>query len=170
VSEIPRAAARLDSDGEGTGRHVTLGGGVRVPYPEPTSAGATAVARGNRRSGTKPEIALRSELHRRGRRFRKDHLLRVGGVRARVDIVFTRQRVAVFVDGCFWHGCPDHQTVPRRNREYWVPKLKANRERDARVDAALRAEAWRVLRIWEHETPSAAADQVEALLEFGPRR
>jgi DNA mismatch endonuclease (patch repair protein) len=170
VSETPRAAAPLDSGGEGPGRRVALGGGRRVPYPEPTSAAATAVARGNRRSGTKPEIALRSELHRRGRRFRKDHLLRVRGLRAHVDIVFTRQHVAVFVDGCFWHGCPDHQTVPQRNPEYWVLKLKANRERDARVDAALQAEGWRVLRIWEHEPPGAAADQVEAVLELGPQQ
>lgn len=148
-------------------REVVISSGLRVPYPEPTSAAATAIGRANRRTGTKPEVALRSELHRRGLRFRKDHLVRCDDIRARVDIVFTRQRLAVFVDGCFWHGCPDHQVVPQRNREYWVPKLGANRERDARVDAALRSAGWRVVRIWEHESPSAAADRVQSELRGG---
>ena len=90
--------------------------------------------------------------------------MRCAGLRVRPDVVFTRRRVAVFVDGCFWHGCSDHQRVPRRNRDYWVPKLRANVERDRRVDAALEAAGWRVVRIWEHDTPDAAAERIAALV------
>ena len=83
-----------------------------MPYPEPKDAAATEVGKGNRRTDTKPEVRLRSALHRRGLRFRKDLPIRAGAVRVRPDIVFTRGAVAVFVDGCFWHGCPEHQVVP----------------------------------------------------------
>jgi DNA mismatch endonuclease (patch repair protein) len=139
------------------GRHVTLGGGVQVPYPEPTSAAATKIGKANRRVGSKCEVALRSALHRQGLRFRKDMLLRVGGVRVHPDVVFTRSKIAVFVDGCFWHGCPDHRTMPKTNTSYWGPKLAANEARDRRVDTALAEEGWTVIRIWEHEDPVAAA-------------
>jgi DNA mismatch endonuclease (patch repair protein) len=135
-----------------------------VPYPEPTSAAATKIGIGNRRTDTKPEVALRSLLHRRGLRFRKDLLVRMADVRVRPDIVFTRVRVAVFVDGCFWHGCPAHQVVPKSNRKYWVPKLKANEARDRRVDAALVADGWAVVRVWEHEDLRVAADRIEAVI------
>src|SRR5690349_21474676 len=90
-----------------------------VPYPHPSSAAVRAQMRGNRRVDTKPESAVRSQLHKHGYRFRKDHLLIAGDARARADIVFPRQRVAVFVDGCFWHRCPEHGNAPRANREYW---------------------------------------------------
>lgn len=155
----------LDSDGVAApGRTVNLGGGRIVPYPEPTDTAATKIGKANPPSGTKPEVHLRSALHRRGLRFRKDHLLRVGEVRVRPDIVFTRSRVAVFVDGCFWHGCSDHQRVPKTNRDYWVPKLAANVERDGRVDAALVDHGWAVLRIWEHIGLVEAVDAVETVL------
>ncbi|MGI8710752.1 MAG: very short patch repair endonuclease [Acidimicrobiales bacterium] len=123
---------------------------------------ATKIGKANRRRDTKPEIRIRSNLHRRGLRYRKDLLLRPGEVRVRPDVVFTRMRIAVFVDGCFWHGCPDHQHIPKRNRAYWVPKLRANVDRDRRVDAALVADGWAAIRIWEHEDPDHAADQIEA--------
>jgi DNA mismatch endonuclease (patch repair protein) len=142
-------------------RTVNLGGGRVVPYPEPTSEAATSIGKANRRTGTKPEVRLRSALHRRGHRFRKDHLLRAGTVRVRPDVVFTRQRLVVFVDGCFWHGCPEHQHLPRSNRDYWVPKLAANVERDRRVDAALTEAGWAVLRLWEHVDVDTAVDLVE---------
>lgn len=123
-----------------------------MPYPEPRDAAATKVGKGNRRTDTKPEIALRSELHRRGLRFRKDHPIRVQGRRPiRPDVVFTRARVAVFVDGSFWHGCPEHQVVPKSNPDYWIPKLRRNVERDREVDAVLEDDGWTVLRAWEHE-------------------
>lgn len=135
-----------------------------MPYPEPKDAAATRIGKANPRSGTKPEVRLRSMLHRRGLRFRKDHLVRVGTIRVRPDVVFTRAKVAVFVDGCFWHGCPEHQVVPRSNPDYWVPKLRRNVERDREVDCALRDEGWTVVRVWEHEDPKEAAASIEARL------
>ena len=105
-----------------SGRTLTLGGGLRVPYPDATSEAASRVARGNRRSETKPEFVSAWNLHRRGLRFRKDLLIKGGNLKVHPDIVFPRSRVAVFVDGCFWHSCPDHHVRPSRNREYWVPK------------------------------------------------
>lgn len=144
-------------------RTVVLGGGVVVPYPEPTDAAATKIGKANRRKDTKVEVALRSLLHRHGLRFRKDYLIRCSsGVKVRPDVVFTRTRVAVFVDGCFWHGCPDHQNTPRRNVAYWVPKLEANRARDRRTEEALLNDGWHVERVWEHENPDEAADRVAA--------
>ncbi|HEX2575485.1 MAG TPA: very short patch repair endonuclease, partial [Aquihabitans sp.] len=123
-------------------------------------AAATKIGKANGRKDTRAEIRVRSALHRRGLRFRKDLLLRLDSVRVHPDVVFTRVRVAVFVDGCFWHGCPEHQHVPKRNRDYWVPKLQANVARDRRVDAALEAAGWEVVRAWEHEDPDAVADLV----------
>lgn len=132
-------------------------------YPHPSSPAVTAAMRANRRANTKPELALRSTLHARGLRFRKDHMIRVPtGVKVKADIAFTRARVAVFVDGCFWHGCPEHGNTPKANTHYWGPKLKRNRERDHHVTAALEADGWTVLRIWEHEAIIDAADRVTA--------
>lgn len=120
--------------------------------------------RRNPRRDTAPEVALRSALHRRGRRFRKDLPLRVPGRVVRPDITFPRARLAVFVDGCFWHSCPVHGSQPRANTDYWRPKLARNVARDRAVDAALTAAGWRVLRAWEHEPPAVIADRVEAAL------
>jgi DNA mismatch endonuclease (patch repair protein) len=83
-------------------------------------------------------------------------------VRRTVDIAFTRQRVAVFLDGCFWHGCPEHHRAAKANREYWSVKVAGNRERDRDTTAKLVAAGWRVLRFWEHENPELAAAEVEA--------
>lgn len=113
----------------------------------------------NRRRDTGPEMALRRELHRRGHRFRVDYPP-VAGLRCRADIVFTRALVAVFVDGCFWHSCPEHGTTPRANREWWRTKLELNVARDRRNDTALAQAGWRVIRIWEHVLVTAAADHV----------
>ena len=120
--------------------------------------------RGNKRSNTKPEIALRSALHRLGYRYRTDHLIVAGETRVRADIVFTRQRVAVFIDGCFWHSCPEHGSQPRHNSAYWTKKLARNRARDDRVNAALTSTGWHVIRLWEHtSTPDAQETIVSAL-------
>lgn len=125
--------------------------------------------RRNPRSDTGPEVALRSELHGRGLRFRKDLLLRVPGRSVRPDVVFTRARVAVFLDGCFWHCCPEHGNQPRRNSDYWRPKLARNVARDRAVNEALTAAGWDVVRGWEHEAPAEIADRVEqALGSAGP--
>src|SRR5690348_13275007 len=114
----------------------------------------------NRRTDTKPEILLRSALHGLGLRFRKDHRIDLDGLRVRPDIVFTRARVAIFVDGCFWHRCPEHGQMPRANRDYWEPKLARNVERDQQVAAALRGAGWTVIRIWEHETLEMATGRI----------
>ncbi len=116
--------------------------------------------RANRRRDTGPELALRKELHRRGLRFRVDHAP-VKGVRCRADLVFTRARVAVFVDGCFWHACPEHGNLPAANREWWRAKLELNVARDQRNDAELQKAGWRVIRVWEHEPLAAAAERVQ---------
>jgi DNA mismatch endonuclease (patch repair protein) len=117
-----------------------------------------------RRKDSAAERALRSELHRRGRRFRVDFPVSVEGRPPRPDVVFTRAKVAVFVDGCFWHGCPSHGGKPRRNTTYWNPKIARNIERDQEQNERLTAAGWRVLRFWEHEDPKTAADHVEAAL------
>jgi DNA mismatch endonuclease (patch repair protein) len=120
--------------------------------------------KGNRRANTRPELAVRSELHRRGLRFRKDVVLRMPDVRTTADVVFPRQRLAVFIDGCFWHQCPEHSHVPRANPGYWEHKLARTVERDARVTARLREHGWTVLRIWEHVPVEQAADRIAEAL------
>ena len=99
-----------------------------------------------RSKDTKPEIALRRKLFAKGLRFRTR--LKLPG---RPDIVFTRARLAIFVDGCFWHGCPQHGTIPKSNSDYWTTKIRGNQARDIEVKAALEAEGWRVIRYWDHE-------------------
>lgn len=112
------------------------------------------------RRHTKPEVALRRELHRRGLRFRVQ--LPVPGNRRRtIDIAFTRVKLAVFVDGCFWHGCPEHGVRPETNSEWWRWKLARNQERDADTTRLLEGAGWTVLRFWEHDTVVRAADTVE---------
>ena len=115
------------------------------------------------RRDTAPELALRRELHRRGLRFRVD-MSPIPELRSRADVVFTRAKVAVFVDGCFWHRCPTHATTPKNNQAWWTAKLLANEARDRRVDDALAAAEWIVIRVWEHEDPVGAADQIEAVV------
>lgn len=112
------------------------------------------------RRDTAAEIALRSMLHRMGLRFRVDRPP-IAGLPRRADLVFTTARVAVFVDGCFWHGCPDHGTWPKANAGFWRQKIEANRRRDADTDLRLEAAGWQVLRFWEHQDPALAADAVE---------
>ena len=120
-----------------------------------------------KRRDTGPELALRSELHRLGLRFFVDRQL--DRTRRRADIVFPTERVAVYVDGCFWHQCPVHGTVPRQNRDWWIEKLDANSRRDADTDARLAAAGWAVLRFWEHDDPMSAACRVrDAVLARRP--
>ena len=125
--------------------------------------------RANRRTDTKPELALRRALHSRGYRYRKDYRLDLdGGKRVRPDIAFTARRVAVFVDGCFWHCCPDHGSKPAVNVGYWNPKLRRNVERDRAADTALQAAGWAVVRVWEHEPIETAVAAVLAALGSSP--
>jgi DNA mismatch endonuclease (patch repair protein) len=138
------------------------------PSDRPTPSDPSVAARMSRqaRRDTAPEVALRRELHRRGLRFRVDWPL-PGMPRRRADIALTRRRVAVFVDGCFWHSCPEHKTAPASNAAWWSAKLDANVKRDRATDDHLTALGWTVLRFWEHEDPMVAADAVEAAVRRG---
>ena len=139
---------------------------ARVAYPSPSSTAATSVMRANRKVDTRPEVRLRQELHRLGLRFRKHLPIEAQGFVVRPDVVFTSHRLAVFVDGCFWHCCPVHGTKPRSNSAYWTAKLERNRARDAQVDERLASGGWLVMRIWEHVPAAhAAADIHKALRE-----
>jgi DNA mismatch endonuclease (patch repair protein) len=124
--------------------------------------------RANRRTDTKPELALRHALHRLGYRYRKDYRLDLeGGRRVRPDIAFTARKLAVFVDGCFWHACPEHGSKPRANEWYWGPKLVRNVERDRINDAALILAGWTVVRLWEHVPLDEAVSTVVTALGVG---
>ena len=116
-----------------------------------------------RRRDNGPETAVRQRLHAMGLRYRV--AWPVPGQRRRtIDIAFTRAHVAVYIDGCFWHGCPLHGTIPRSNSAWWENKLKANRARDASVNEQLHELGWTVLRFWEHEAPDAVAEHVYAVV------
>ncbi len=118
------------------------------------------VMRANKGRDTKPELALRRAVHALGMRYRVG-LRPVPQVRRTADIVFTRAKVAVFLDGCFWHGCPKHHRPAKKNSEFWDTKIKGNIARDADTDIRLREAGWRVIRVWEHEKPTAAARRVQ---------
>lgn len=130
--------------------------------PPPTSPGRSRNMAAIRRRDTEFELAVRSLLHQAGLRFRVDLPIRVGKTRPiRPDIVFTRNRVAVFCDGCFWHGCPEHGQRPTiKNAHYWNPKIEGNRERDVRHTARLEEAGWTVLRFWEHELADAVVAEI----------
>lgn len=121
-----------------------------------------------KRRDTKPELALRSALHELGLRFHVDR--KINGNRRRTDVVFPTERVAVYIDGCFWHGCPQHGTIPKSNRQWWIDKLNANKARDTATTEALTEEGWRVLRFWEHDEPVASAATVRDLVVSLRRR
>ncbi|MFI6328539.1 very short patch repair endonuclease [Micromonospora chersina] len=124
--------------------------------PVPSSAGVSGRMQRQRRKDTEPELALRRALHRAGLRYRVG--LPVTGLpRRSVDIAFTRIKLAVFVDGCFWHGCPQHATWPKANAAWWEAKILKNRERDGDTTRKLEDKGWTVIRIWEHESAEDAA-------------
>lgn len=139
-----------------------------TPQVVPAHPGASSAAAARRMSKAKrretaPELALRAVLHRRGLRYRVAYPV-PGQRRRTIDVAFTRQRLAVFVDGCFWHSCPEHGTSPRQNSEWWRTKLAANLARDADTNAVLASQGWRVLRVWEHEEPEEVATTVQRLV------
>jgi DNA mismatch endonuclease, patch repair protein len=127
--------------------------------PHSSSEAATRRMQATARRDTSAELRIRRELHRRGLRYRVDYS--VVGRRRRVDIVFTRARLAVFVDGCFWHACPLHGTSPKANAQWWTTKLAANVRRDRLADEELAAQGFTVMRVWEHEDPIAVAESIE---------
>jgi DNA mismatch endonuclease (patch repair protein) len=114
---------------------------------------------GNRNRDTRPELAVRTAVHALGLRYRVA-ARPIREVRRTADLVFRGARLAVFVDGCFWHGCPDHFVSPRTNAAYWDAKIGRNRERDVETDALLADAGWSVVRVWEHEEPTAGAARV----------
>jgi DNA mismatch endonuclease, patch repair protein len=116
--------------------------------------------RGNRGRDTGPELDLRRALHARGLRYYVNRRP-VKSLRRTADLLFPKARVAVFVDGCFWHGCPEHHTVARSNADYWADKVARNRERDRETDQLIESAGWTVIRIWEHTAVSEAAGRVE---------
>jgi DNA mismatch endonuclease, patch repair protein len=117
----------------------------------------------NKSRDTKPELALRRAVHALGLRYRVS-VRPLPAVRRTSDLVFTRVKVAVFLDGCFWHGCPQHHTVAVTNAGFWAEKVRRNRERDAQTDSLLADAGWAVLRVWEHEDPVEAASRVADLV------
>jgi len=132
--------------------------------PPPSSKAAYNRMKAAKQRDTAPEMALRSALHRRGLRYRVG-VNPLKGIRRRADVVFRPVKVAVFVNGCFWHGCPIHGTWPKANAEFWREKIERNKERDAETDRQLEAADWKVIRIWEHEDPEEAADRIFRIVE-----
>lgn len=125
-----------------------------------TSAGVRSSMQSNRGRDTRPELAVRRELHRRGLRYFVNRRP-VPQVRRTADVVFPRVKMAVLIDGCFWHGCPTHHTPAKANAEYWAEKVRRNRERDRETDELWRESGWTVLRFWTHDPSAIIADTVE---------
>ncbi len=147
-----------------------MGGRTCIPRPidpgrPPPASSAEALQRMKRtgRRDTAPERAIRRSLYAMGFRYRID-AAPLSGMRSRADILFRSRRVAVFVDGCFWHACPLHATWPKENAGFWARKLAANVARDRSIDAELADAGWTVIRVWEHENPGCAAERIAAVL------
>lgn len=145
----PNSASRTRREDSATGSYAT-------------TPGIRSRMQLQRTRDTAPELALRRQLHARGLRYRVDRQP-LPGLRRRADIVFGPARVAVYIDGCFWHGCPEHGNPrPAANSWYWPAKITANKARDADTDQRLTAAGWIVIRSWEHDDPAQTADLVEA--------
>jgi DNA mismatch endonuclease, patch repair protein len=147
LPELPRSCEVLSGGAENAFSGLPL---------TPTSPEVSARFSRHPRRDTKPELALRRELHRRGLRYRVD-FAPVSGIRRRADIVFLRAKIAVFVDGCFWHGCPTHLVWPKANPEWWRAKITRTVARDRDTDGCLVQHGWHVVRVWEHVDPHIAA-------------
>lgn len=132
-------------------------------HPFPISASVSRRMEEQRRRDTAPEILLRRVLHKRGHRYRVSYPV-PGMPRRTIDIAFPGRKVAVFVDGCFWHGCPEHGVRPTHNAEWWRVKLAGNKTRDDETTAHLQENGWVVVRVWEHEEPISALGEIEMIL------
>lgn len=113
----------------------------------------------NKGRDTQPELAVRRLVHAAGLRYRVD-VRPIKNLNRRADMTFRRVKVAFFLDGCFWHGCPEHHTAPRNNAAFWAAKVEENRARDAETNARLINEGWTVVRAWEHEDPGKVAERI----------
>lgn len=141
---------------------------IRARAPVATSPDVRRVMQANWGNELSPERTLRSELHRIGLRFRKNRRP-LAGLRCTADIVFPRHRLCVFVDGCFWHGCPLHFSCPKSHSGWWREKIEATKRRDKQHTAALRRGGWRVVRLWEHEVrinPARSAKVISEMLNL----
>lgn len=141
---------------------------LKAVSARPTASSAAVRSRMSRqrRRDTKPELLVRQILHARGLRYRVNAAPELG-LRGKADIVWRGLRLAVYIDGCFWHGCPEHATRPKANEAWWAEKLDGNVQRDRRTDRALTSRGWTVLRFWEHEQPTTVADAIcEKLAEL----
>lgn len=139
---------------------------AQVTGPQRSWASSPAVRasmRSNRGRDTGPELAVRRALHARGLRYRVS-FRPLPKLRRTADLVFTRAKVAVFVDGCFWHGCPEHHTVAKANADFWARKVRENRDRDDETNLRLVAAGWTVVRVWEHQPTEEVAEQIAAVV------
>ncbi len=136
-----------------------------MPRVSPSSHEASLRLARVRQKDTDVELALRKELHAKGLRYRL-HVPLLTKPRRVADIVFSSAKVAVFVDGCFWHGCPEHASWPKSNAQFWREKIEANRARDADTDQRLQASGWQVVRVWAHESAPQAAERIEDIIRF----
>ena len=134
-----------------------------VKNPKPSSNAAMNRMKAAKARDTAPEKALRSELYKKGLRYRVD-ARPVKELNRRADIVFRSAKVAVFVDGCFWHGCPKHGTQAKANAEFWRNKIKQNQTRDAETNQLLKKAGWKVIRVWEHENPEKASKKIHRVV------
>lgn len=164
----PRSDDATARHKRGIAHRATTFGGPNSLGINPASEAISRRMSRTRRRDTSPEVKLRRELHASGLRFRVDKAV-LSGVRRRPDIVFGPAKVAVFIDGCFWHGCPKHGTWPKHNAEFWRTKIQANQHRDRDTDQRLSEAGWEVVRVWEHEDPRVAATAIEKLVRVRRR-
>lgn len=166
---VCEATAQTRSENLALAWQAARGQGLVPRLETPTTSWASTtgirnIMRANRARDTGPELALRRAVHSLGLRYR------VGGrpiptLRRTADVIFPGAKVAVFVDGCFWHGCPEHHRPASRNGEFWRAKIDGNKARDSETDAALADQGWSVVRVWEHEDPSEAAGRLAAVVK-----
>lgn len=140
-----------------------MSGSERNLRPKPSSIGARNRMKAAKPRDTAPEITLRSELHKTGLRYRVD-VRPVKEINRRADIVFRSVKVAIFVDGCFWHGCPKHGTQAKANAEFWQNKIKRNQARDAETNQLLKRAGWKVIRVWEHENTKKVSEKIQKIV------
>jgi DNA mismatch endonuclease (patch repair protein) len=164
---MTESEAVVSSNGTLVGRRMSRAGCARTPAPSSEAARNRMRATGQR--DTAAELAIRSAVHRRGLRYRVDCVV-LPGVRRRADMVFVSARVAVFIDGCFWHGCPIHGTWPKANARFWREKIRTNQARDAHTNLHLAESGWTVIRVWEHENAEHAAERIVEMVRRAEKR
>lgn len=131
--------------------------------PLPSSKAALNRMKAAKPRDTAPEKSLRSEMYKSGLRYRVD-IRPIKKLNRRADIVFRSAKVAVFVDGCFWHGCPKHGTQAKANATFWKNKIKRNQERDAETNQLLKRAEWKVIRVWEHENTKKVSEKIQKIV------